>query len=178
MIYIDKIAMKEIISTDRLILREFNDNDANFFMRLLNTEGWIKNIGDRNVRSEQDAIAYLNKKLYGSYTEHSYGMWCVVLKEGNIPIGTCGLVNRDWLEDIDIGFAFLPEYNGYGYAKESASATLLFAKEQFGIKRVVGITLTQNESSIKLLKRIGMKYEKTFNDPDTNEELMLLGVDF
>src|SRR5690349_10812658 len=113
-----------ILETQRLTLREFELDDAAFLLTLLNSPGWLKYIGDRNVRSIEDAEKYINDRLMSSYRTFGFGFYVVTAKDSEIPMGMCGLVKRDTLEDVDIGFAFLPEYFGKGYALESASAVL------------------------------------------------------
>src|SRR5688572_6108430 len=120
--------MKTIAETERLLITEFTFDDATFIQELVNTPSWIENIGDRNVKSEKDAKRYLENGPLKSYNEHGFGLYKVTLKETNLPIGMCGLIKRDMLEDVDIGFAFLPAYEGKGYGFESSSAVLNFAR--------------------------------------------------
>ena len=155
--------LEKILETKRLILREFHFSDAPFILTLVNTPSWLKFIGDKNVHSLQDAEKYLDNGPMTSYKENGFGLWAVLLKEDQNPIGMCGLVNRDSLEDIDIGYALLAEFSGKGYAYEIASATIHYANTVLGIKKVVAITDANNVSSIKLLNKIGLQYEKTVN---------------
>ncbi|MDB5229917.1 MAG: hypothetical protein JWN76_722 [Chitinophagaceae bacterium] len=166
--------MKKIFETDRLILREFNLDDTAFIIELLNSEGWIKYIGDRNVKKEEQAKNYLINGPLKSYQANGFGLWLVALKENLSPIGMCGLVKRENLENIDIGFAFLSSYSGQGYALESAKATLHFALEILKQDRIVAITLPGNLSSIRLLEKCGLKFEEEFKKD--NEVLMLFGI--
>ena len=161
--------IKKILETERLYLREFNLEDADFVLRLLNSPKWIEFIGDRNVRTHADATGYLKNNLIKSYKENGFGLWVLVLKETNIAIGACGLVNRDTLEDIDIGFAMLPGYLGLGYGYEIANATMNYAKNTLHLDKIVGITNPNNIASIKLLNKIGLRFEKTIelSDKDT-----------
>lgn len=162
---------KVIITTERLILREFNLHDTAFILQLLNSEGWIKYIGDRNVKTDEDAHFYLENGPIKSYIKNGFGLSLVLLKEDKTPIGMCGLIKRENFADIDIGFAFLPQYTGKGYANEIAKATLAYGFEQLKKERIVAITLPSNTNCIKLLEKIGMVYEK--NIIDHEEELML-----
>ncbi len=166
--------MTTIFETERLVFRQFELTDADFIITLLNTKEWIQFIGDREVRTEKDAHQYLLNGPMKSYELNGFGLSMVALKVKDSPIGMCGLIKRDSLDDIDIGFAFLPEYTGKGYAYEIASATIAYAKNKFGLKRLVAITVKDNARSITLLKRTGMEFEKTIQ-PD-NEELMLFGM--
>lgn len=170
---------KKILKTERLLLREFDLNDAEFIVELLNTPTWIRFIGDKNVKTPDDACKYLENGPLKSYRKDGFGFWMVELKFIGVPIGLCGLIKRETLDDVDIGFAFLPDFAGLGYGYEIASATLGYAKDNIGLKRIVAITLENNVASIKLLEKIGLKYEKMVEGAGSNnEELMLFGVDF
>jgi [ribosomal protein S5]-alanine N-acetyltransferase len=166
--------MKNFIETERLISREFTLNDFDFIIELLNSEGWIKNIGDRNVRTEEQAKQFLKNGPLRSYEVNGFGFYLVALKESGMPIGMCGLIERDYLEDMDIGFAFLPQFTGKGYACEIARETLRFAFEKLEKSKIAAITLPTNPGSINLLKKLGLTYEK--NIQHDNEELMLFGI--
>ena len=159
-----------ILETERLRLRKFTLGDTKFIIELLNSPGWIEFIGDRNIKTEKEAIAYLQNGPMKSYVQNGYGLSMVETKEG-IPIGMCGIINRDTLEHPDIGFAFLEEFTGQGYAYEIASATLSYAMNTLNISKIVAITLPRNTRSIKLLEKIGMKPVTSFLQND--EELIL-----
>ncbi len=165
--------MKYILETERLRLREFTLEDGKFIIELLNSPGWIKYIGDRNVRTLRQAGHYLENGPIKSYKENGYGLFLVEKKEDGNPIGMCGILKRDTLENPDIGFAFLAGYSGMGYAFEIASATLRYAKEHLGIRKISGITAVENFKSIRLLEKIGLQYNKRFSFPNGNEELLL-----
>ncbi len=164
--------MKNILETERLILRETTINDAPFIMALLNSKGWLQFIGDRNVRNIVGAENYIAERFLKSYIDNGFGLYLVAIKLSNTSIGMCGLIKRETLENIDIGFAFLPEYSGFGYAFEAAKATKQFAFETLKINRFVAITTPDNVSSIKLLEKIGMQFEKKFLFEE-KEELFL-----
>jgi len=161
------------LETERLILREFTFGDAEFIISLLNSPGWLQFIGDRNVKTIDDAKNYLLNGPMKSYSENGFGLSMVETKNGHTPIGMCGLIKRVTLEDIDIGFAFLPEFAGKGYAYEIASAMMAHAKNILGINKIVAITVEDNEHSIKLLNKIGLKFEKRIQFPEDEEVLML-----
>ena len=163
----------KILETKRLILREFNTSDAAFILVLVNNPTWLLYIGDRNIRTEEDALHYLVNGPIKSYYKHGFGLSMVELKETNTPIGMCGLIKREGLENIDIGFALMPEYAGHGYAHEIASATMDHAKNKLGIEKIVAITSEDNAHSIKLLNKIGLVFEKMVKLTDGEEELML-----
>lgn len=149
-----------VLETQRLSLRKFELTDAPFIIELLNSPGWLQHIGDKKVSSVKDAELYLKNGPLKSYADHGFGLWMVehiITKE---PIGICGLIKRDYLDDVDIGFAMLPKYFDEGYGLEIASATLIHAKKKLGLKHIVAITTPANKASIKLLNKIGLNFEK------------------
>lgn len=159
--------------TDRLKLRPFNLNDSLFIIQLLNSPGWLEFIGDRNVKTEEQAKNYLIKGPILSYRQNGFGLSMVELKTDTIPIGMCGILKRESLENPDIGFAFLPEFTGQGYAYEITKATLTYASVNLNMPVVWAITVSANASSIKLLEKIGMRYKNKFSFPNEKEELLL-----
>src|ERR1035437_9696825 len=163
----------DIIETERLILSHFTPADTAFIIELLNTESWKQFIGDRNIKTEEDARNYLLNGPMKSYAQNNFGLYKVILKEGNTPIGMCGLIKRDTLDDVDIGFAFLPDYEGKGYAFEASVATLEYGQKELDIHRIVAITNTDNTKSIKLLERLGLKFERMIKFNNEDKELML-----
>lgn len=167
--------MKYLIETDRLRLRTLTLEDTTFIIELLNSPGWLQFIGDRNVKTEIQAKNYLQDGPFKSYAENGFGLWLVEKKEDNQPMGMCGFLKRDYLETPDIGFAFLPYFNGKGYAYEMASATLVYAKHQLKVSKISAITLPDNEKSIRLLEKIGLKFIKTIYLAPDKEELLLYG---
>ena len=167
----------KILETDRTILREVTKDDAEFILDLLNQPSFIKYIGDRNVRTSASAAEYIESRFASSYRQFGFGMWAVELKETGTPIGICGFVKRDSLPDVDIGFAFLPQYCSQGYAFESASDTMKYGRDVLGLKRVVAITSQDNESSGRLLEKIGFKFESLIKLPHDDEELKLFSSD-
>jgi [ribosomal protein S5]-alanine N-acetyltransferase len=171
----DLWVMKFVAETNRLRLREFSKEDAPFILELLNTPNWIKFIGDRNVKTIEDAREYASNRLITSYHRFGFGLYMVQLKD-DTPIGMCGLVRREALEDVDLGFAFLPEYTGLGYAKEASSAIIELAKKKVKTKRLVAITMVDNSNSINLLRKLGFNFEKTVNFPGEDQTLMMYSV--
>src|SRR6266550_9095247 len=133
-----------ILETDRLQLRLLSLDDAEFILRLLNEPSFIQTIGDRGVRTIDDARAYILKGPVASYEKFGFGLWMVETRSAAAPIGICGLLKRDVLEDVDIGYALLPEFWSQGYALESASAVVLYAREKLGLKRVAAVTNSDN----------------------------------
>ncbi len=161
-----------MIQTERLELREYTLKDAPFIFKLMNSDGWLKNIGDRNIKTIEDAEAYIQKNYLSSYEKHGFGPYLVSLKEEGTPIGSSGLYKRDNLDFPDVGFAFLPEFGNKGYAFESAQAVMKYAAEKLKLQTVVGITLPENTSSVKLLKKLGLSEIGTYKYED-GEELLL-----
>ncbi len=163
----------QILETERLILRQFTLDDAAFILELLNTPTWLRFIGDRGVHSIEDAENYLRNGSLKSYAENGFGFYAVVEKESEKAIGMCGLIKRDTLPDIDIGFAFLPNLISKGFGYEIASATLDYAFNVLKIKRIVAIVNPENEKSIGLIKKIGMQFEEMTKFGEEAKELML-----
>lgn len=158
-----------IKETDRLILRELDLDDAPFILTLVNQPSWIENIGDKNVHSIEDAERYLNEGPLKSYQENGFGLYCAELKLKKYPIGLCGLVKRDGLDYPDIGYALLPDFWGAGLASEAARATLEHAKSDLGIPQVLGITAMKNASSMRVLEKIGLRYDREIVLPEQTE---------
>ena len=158
-------AASEVLATDRLRLRLLSLDDAPFILKLVNDPSWLEFIGDKNVRSKEDARVYLSKGPLEMYARLGFGLYRVELRDSAIPIGICGLIKRDSLPDVDIGFAFLPDYRGRGYAQESALAVLALARDAFGMKRIVAIASPRNTRSIALLQKLGMTLERELDLP-------------
>ncbi|TPN89108.1 GNAT family N-acetyltransferase [Aquimarina algicola] len=161
-----------ILETERLLLREFTIDDADFILELVNTPQWLKYIGDKGVKTLNDAEKYLKEGPITSYRDNGFGLWLVQLKNTNIAIGMCGLVNRNTLDHIDIGFAMLPDYSKKGYGFEIASATLNYAKNSLNIDKVIAITDPNNIASIQLLNKLGLHFEKTLKLSDDDSVLV------
>lgn len=149
-----------IFTTERLTLNALSPADAPFILALLNEPSFLRYIGDKGVRTEADAEQYIMQGPMASYERFGFGLYCVRLKEVETPIGICGLLRRDTLPDVDLGFAFLPDYWGKGYALEAAAATLAYGKTALGLTRIVAITAPDNEASIRLLEKLGMRFER------------------
>lgn len=154
-----------ILETPRLMLRLLTSDDAPFILELLNDPSFIYFIGDRNVRSLEDAVGYLQNGPIDSYAKNGFGLYLTQLKEGNIPIGMCGLIQRDGLDSPDIGYAFLPPFWGQGYATEAASAVMDYGRNVLRLGRIVAITAPDNESSIRVLEKLGLRFEKMITLP-------------
>lgn len=165
-----------LITTDRLIIRKFNLDDADFIYRLLNSEAWINYIGNRNIRNLEDAKNYIaNSPLY-FYQKFGFGPYLVALNDTQESIGMCSLIKRDTLNDVDLGFAFLNPFIGKGYAHEASKAIIEFSRNTLALKKLVAITLPDNTASIKLLEKLGFLYQNTMQFPNETEELMLFSL--
>jgi RimJ/RimL family protein N-acetyltransferase len=165
-----------ILETERLLLRQLSTEDAEFILELLNEPSFIRNIGDRGVRTIDDANSYILNGPVASYAKNGFGLYLVKLKETDESIGMCGLIKRDTLEDVDIGYAFLPRFWSKGYAVESARAVKEYARNAVGLKRIVAIVDPQNEDSIHVLEKIGLQFEKMVKLSEDDIELKLFGA--
>ena len=167
----------KILETDRLILRQLSTEDAAFILELVNEPSFIQNIGDRGVRTLEDARVYILRVAISSYEKNGFGLYLVELKDSGQSIGMCGLIKRDGLEDVDIGYAFRPRFWLKGYAVEAAAAVKAYARDVLGLKRLVAITDPANQGSIRVLEKIGLKYEKMVRLSADDIELKLFAVD-
>jgi RimJ/RimL family protein N-acetyltransferase len=164
------------VETARLRLRRFDQADAAFVLRLVNEPSWLRFIGDRGVRSLEDAQAYLRDGPQRMYEQFGFGLWLVERKSDGASLGMCGLIKRDTLDDIDIGFALLPEFWRHGYAYEAAAATLAHARDALGLSRVVAITSEDNDASGSLLEKLGFEFEQMIPVVASGESLRLYGT--
>lgn len=163
-----------VLETERLVLRRLTVDDAPFMLGLVNEPSWLRFIGDRGVRTLDDARRYLLEGPIAMYERLGFGLYATTLREDeSAPIGICGLVKRDRLEDVDIGFALLPAFWGKGYAHEAASAVMDYARNVVGLRRVVAITSVDNGSSARLLEKIGLRFEKMVRLTEGGEEVRL-----
>lgn len=163
----------KVLETERLILRRLTVEDGEFILELVNDPAWLRFIGDRGVRTLDGARDYILKSIVAMYERLGFGLYLTELKGEGIPIGICGLIKRDALEDVDIGFAFLPKFRGEGYAYESASAVMAYGKRTFGLNRIVAITSPDNHVSARLLEKLGFKFERMIKLSDDSAEINL-----
>jgi RimJ/RimL family protein N-acetyltransferase len=148
------------LTTARLTLRHLRGEDAPFLVELLNDPDFLRFIGDRGVRSEDDAVRYLESGPRASYVSRGFGLYAVVETATGTAAGICGLLRREALDDVDVGFAFLPRFRGLGYAREAAEAVLREGAERFGLRRIVAIVSPANVVSARLLERLGFSFER------------------
>lgn len=151
--------MQVVCETDRLFLGELRETDSPFILRLLNTPDWLRHIGDRNVRTMEDARRYIAHGVMTSYKERGYGAWLVVRKQDGEPIGLCGLFRREFLAMPDLGFALVPEAMGCGYAFEASKAVIGLANGRLGFDRLAAIVSPGNHRSVRLLEKLGFGME-------------------
>lgn len=163
----------QVTETARLILRWLDTNDSAFILELVNEPSWIRYIGDRGVRTLPDAMRYIQNGPMDMYQRLGFGLYRVELKELGVPIGICGLIKREGLEDVDLGFAFLPTFWRKGYALESASAVMSYARTALGLARIVAVLSRDNDRSVKLLEKLGFRAEGTVRLQPDGEELAL-----
>jgi RimJ/RimL family protein N-acetyltransferase len=169
------VSTLKVLETDRLILRRLSPEDAGFILRLLNEPSWLRFIGDKGVRTVEDARNYILNGPVEMYSRLGFGLYLVELKDEGLPVGICGLIKRDSLEDVDIGFAFLPKYWGRGYAHEAASAVMAYGGSVLGLNRIVAVVSADNVSSARLLEKLGLRCEGVVRLSDDSEEVRLFG---
>lgn len=167
-----------VLETPRLTLRRATVEDHAFIFALVNDPDWLRFISDKGVKSEADARDYIQKALLAMYDRLGFGLYLVERKSDGAAVGLCGLIKRDSLEDVDLGFAFLPQFRAQGYARESSAAVLDYGNKILGLKRIVAITMPENESSIRLLEKLGFKYEKMVKAPTPGPDDKLFAIDF
>jgi len=160
----------------RIALRSLTLDDAPFILELLNDPDFIARIADRQVRSLEDAERYLTNGPIAMYNEFGFGLWCTELRTTATPIGICGLLKRDWLEDVDIGFALLPEFRGRGYAREAAALALARGREVHGLSRIAAIVQRGNDPSERLLTALGFSFKKMVQSAPGAPELQLFAT--
>ena len=164
-----------VLETPRLLLQEAEVCDTPFFFELLNSPNWLEFIGDRGIRELSDAENYVTNSLIKSYRELGFGLYKMVLRDNRTPIGICGLLQRDYLNHPDIGFAVLPEYERQGYTYEAAKATLEYAQSRLELHTIYAITSPHHTASQRLLGKIGMNHIQTIR-PE-KEELFLFSIE-
>ena len=155
-----------VLRTERLRLRHMRVDDAAFMLGLLNDPSWLRFIGDRGVRTVEAARDYIRKGPADMVRRLGFGFYVVELKQNGCPVGVCGLAKRDFLDDVDIGYAFLPQYWGQGYAFEAASGVLAHAKNDIGLRRIVATVRPDNAASIALLEKLGLRFERALDRPE------------
>jgi len=171
------LAIPPELETPRLSLRRFVFDDAPFVVELLNQPSFLQNIGDRGVRNVEDAHRYLRDGPMAMYEKFGFGLWRASRRSDGAFVGMCGLLKRDSLPDVDVGYAFLPEHWGQGYAFEAANATVGHGARKFGLGRIVGVVSDHNTASIRVLEKVGMRYERMVPLRPDEPEVRLYAVD-
>jgi RimJ/RimL family protein N-acetyltransferase len=159
--------------TERLRLRRLCERDATFIVELLNDPDFLRYIGDRQVRTEEDAVQYILGGPIVSYERYGFGLWRVERMEDSTPIGICGLLKREALSDVDIGFATLPRFRSQGYTFESAATVMRWGRERLGIRRIVAITAPDNHASKHVLGKLGLAFERMIRLPGETRDCCL-----
>jgi RimJ/RimL family protein N-acetyltransferase len=165
--------MMIVLETARLLLRRISVDDAAFILELLNEPSFLQFVGDKGVRTLDDARDYIRKGPIASYERFGFGLYLTLLKDAGVPIGICGLVKRESLMDADIGFAFMPAFWSQGYAFEAASAVMAHARRVCGLQRLVAIASPGNAASVKLLEKLGLTFERMVTLSEDGVELTL-----
>jgi len=163
--------------TKRLFLKPTTAEDATFFLKLYNTPDWLKYIGDRNIKTAEEAATFIQQKIAPQFQRLGYSNYTVIRKSDGIKIGSCGLYDRAGLESVDLGFAFLPEYYKQGFGYESAEKVKELAFQNFNLAKLQAITVSYNLASVNLLKKLGFHFLKNMYLPDDPEEVMLFELD-
>ena len=168
------MTVPNILATDRLVLRRLTaDDDAEFILDLLNQPSFLQFIGDKGVRTLADARHYILDGPVASYQRFGFGLYATSLQDSGVRIGICGLIKRETLKDVDIGFAFLPQFWSQGYAFEAASAVMTYGRNVLGMNRIVAITSPDNYASIKVLEKIGLRFEQMIRPSADGPEVKL-----
>jgi RimJ/RimL family protein N-acetyltransferase len=167
---------RPLLVTPRLTLRRLDAGDAAFVVALLNDPDWIANIGDRNVRDEAGAMAWIERGPQAMFRDHGFGLMACDLREGRATIGICGLIRRPGLDDVDLGYALLPAFRGQGYGTEAAQASLAWGRDAHGLRRVVAIVTPGNADSVAVLARCGLVFEREILMPGADAPVHLHAV--
>ncbi|HEX2573979.1 MAG TPA: GNAT family N-acetyltransferase [Polyangia bacterium] len=167
-----------VLETERLILRHLEPGDGGFILRLLNEPSFLQNIGDKGVRTVEQAVHYLVEGPIKSYEVHGHGLYLVALQGSQAPVGMCGLIKRDLFQDVDLGYAFLPEFWGRGYAVESGAAVLAWGRRTLGLTKVIAVVTPTNAGSIKVLERLGFSFSGFTRMPPDPSDVSLYELSY
>jgi RimJ/RimL family protein N-acetyltransferase len=167
----------KVLETPRLQLRWLSTDDAPFIFDLLNEPDWKRYIGDKGVDSLQAASDYIRSVPMASYERHGFGLYAVQRRSDGQLLGMCGLIRRDWLPDVDIGFALLARHAGQGWAHEAAAAVLAHARDVLGLRRIVAVTTQDNQRSQSLLERLGLRHQGMVRAPGETTDIRFYAMD-
>ena len=165
------------LETDRLVIRKLELDDAGFMLDLLNQPSFIQFIGDRGVKTLEDASTYIQERAFAAYEKNGFGPFAVELKTGGRVIGIVSLLDRDELDHVDIGFAFLPDSWRQGFATEATSAVMDFAFQDLGLEKIIAITQPDNIASIKTLDKMGLSFAGMTRLGDEDIDLLLYAIE-
>ena len=166
-----------VIETERLSLREMSGADAEFVLEILNDPGFLRFVGDRGVRTVGEAARYADERFAASYGRNGFGLWLVETREGKTPVGICGLLKREELNVVEVGYAFLPPFRSRGYAFEAAAAAKAYARDVLGLPRLYAIVNPDNAVSIRVLEKLGMEFERPVRLSAEEPEVSLFSTD-
>ena len=166
-----------ILETERLTLRPITLDDAPLVLAVMSDPDFVRYVSDRGLRTPADAARYITEKMLPGFEQNGFGMCGVRLKESGTPIGTCGVFKRNPADDAEIGFAFLPGFRGRGFALEAAAAVMNYARDVQKLTRIVAATKPANAGSIKLLEKLGMRFERMIFDEASQSEMKLFAKD-
>ncbi len=158
--------------TERLYLKLFDESDADFLIELYNTPKFIQYVGDRNLKTIEQGRQYIIERFYPQIEKLAFGNYVIILKESGHKIGGVGIFEREGLDVMDIGFSFLPEYEGKGFGFEAANKLLNIAKHDFGVSKVSAITIKENLASQRLIEKLGLQFQKLIRLPNDPEDLL------
>jgi len=162
-----------ILKTSRLYLSKINKKDAPFLYQLMNDPDWILNIGDRQINNLEDAENFIANRFIKSYKENGFGFYILRLIENDSPVGICGLIKRDGLDHVDIGYALMPEFRGNGYAFEAAKVVSAYGLNHFKLDKIVAIVNSGNKKSEQILEKLGLQFEKMITLPNETKKIQL-----
>lgn len=168
---------RHMLETERLRLSQLTYDDSEFIRGLVNEPSFKRYIGDRGVRTIDDAREYLRKGPIGSYENHGFGLYLVSLRDDDTPLGICGFVKREEFDHPDLGFAFLQQYWENGYAYESSIAAIEHARKDLGFSHIIAMADSDNGSSLRLLEKLGFLFEKMIRMPGESEDICRYALD-
>jgi RimJ/RimL family protein N-acetyltransferase len=167
-----------VIGTERLNLREMSEADAGFVLEVLNDPGFVRYVGDRGVRTHEEAARYIDERFVESYRRNGFGLWLVETQDGKAPAGLCGLLRRgEPVPGVEVGYAFLPPFRSKGYAFEAASAATVYARDVLGLPRLYAVVNPDNAVSIRVLEKLGMRFERTVRLSNEDSDINLFSTD-
>jgi RimJ/RimL family protein N-acetyltransferase len=166
----------KILETERLYLRTIEPEDAAFYHELINDPTWLEYIGDKGIYSVEAARAAIIAGPCAMQAKLGFSLYLMERRSDGKPLGMCGLIKRDWLPEVDIGYAIRPAYSGQGYTYEAAAAVLVHAREQLHLPQLLGITAPANAKSIALLAKLGMTFIEHKALPPENRPTNIYGM--